>query len=101
MNKVSREEVKKNGISVIDNDAVFIPKTIPAWNYIPPKLLGDMERTFTHKNRGLLDARIDDFYGNLKQCTVDKQYYYNKFSKCPFCDTVNEDSQLIKQGDKI
>ena len=81
-------ERMSKGICVIDNKNVVIPKTIPTWNFIPPKLLGEMKEIFENIKRFLIDGSIEEFYENLKQCPVDKEYYYSKFNECPFCNNA-------------
>ena len=75
----------KNGISVIDNPKVAIPKTIKSWRNLSPDLIKKLKDIFENKSRELSDELIEMF-NNLKYCNIDKEYYYGKFSTCPLCD---------------
>jgi serine/threonine protein kinase len=73
-------------LSVIDNNSVTIPKTIPKWVYISPKVLSELKEIFETNNRFLLNQSLDDFYNNLKYCDKHKEYYYGKYNECPICN---------------
>lgn len=84
-------ERMKNGISVIDNPKVKIPRTVKSWKNLSPELISNLNDIFTNKTRVLADG-IEDMYANLKYCDKDQEYYYGKFNCCPLCD----DSAVIK-----
>lgn len=78
-------ERMKNGITVIDNPKVKIPRTIRPWNNISPGLVSALKNVFENKQR-VLGTELEDMCKNLKYCDKDHEYYYGKFNKCPMCD---------------
>jgi len=98
-------ERMKRGVSVVNNSNIKIPKTIRSWNYIPPKLVDVLDRIFSHTSRSLPFDLVNDFYQNLVECPVDKEYYYKKFNGCPFCDAaavvVIEKPQKLESVDNL
>jgi len=88
----------KNGISVIDNPKVTIPRTIKSWRNLSPDLIKKLQNIFINSSRELSDE-LCEMLNNLKFCNVDKEYYYGKYSACPLCD-VNAKVQAkpLSQG---
>lgn len=78
-------ERMKRGISVIDNPAVKIPRTIKSWRNLSPLLIESLKKVFENKSRSL-GNELADMYANLKFCDKDQEYYYGKFDRCPLCD---------------
>ena len=91
-------ERMKNGISVIDNSKVTIPKTVKKWTFLSPKLLAEMKDIFNTNRRFLINQSLEDFYNNLKHCDKHSEYYYSKFNECPLC---NEDAKVITAPIKV
>lgn len=88
----------KNGISVIDNSNVNIPKTIKTWRNLSPALISKLKSIF-ETNCRILDNELEDMFTNLKYCDKDKEYYYNKFMTCPLCDiNAKVQAKPISQG---
>lgn len=78
-------ERMRRGISVIDNTAVKIPRTIRSWRNLSPMLIESLKKVFENKSRSL-GGELADMYANLKFCDKDQEYYYGKFDRCPLCD---------------
>lgn len=78
-------ERMRRGISVIDNPAVKIPRTIKPWRNLSPLLIETLKKVFENKSRSL-GGELADMYANLKFCDKDQEYYYGKFDRCPLCD---------------
>lgn len=79
-------ERMRHGISVIDNPAVKIPRTIRSWRNLSPMLIESLKKVFENKSRSL-GGELADMYANLKFCDKDQEYYYGKFDRCPLCDS--------------
>lgn len=79
-------ERMRNGISIIDNPKVKIPRTIKPWNNLSPALVLSLKEVFENRSR-TLGGELADMCANLKYCDKDKEYYYGKFNKCPLCDS--------------
>lgn len=77
-------ERMRRGISVIDNPAVKIPRTIKSWRNLSPPLIESLKKVFENKSRSL-GSELADMYANLKFCDKDQEYYYGKFDRCPLC----------------
>lgn len=75
----------KNGISVIDRTDIIIPKTAKTWRWFSPNLVKEFKNVFNHGNRTALNS-LSDVFSNLSQCPKDGEYFYNKFTSCPFCN---------------
>lgn len=95
----------KNGISVINNPKVTIPKTIKSWWNLSPDLIEKLKDIFENKSREM-SGELDEMSSNLKYCSVDNEYYYGKFSTCPLCDAnakvqVKPSSQGVMSGLKL
>ena len=82
-----------NGISVIDRTDITIPRTAKKWNGFSPDLLSEFKSVFEKGLRTLSDS-VEDMLNNLSYCKKDKEYYYSKFSSCPYCDS---DAQVNKK----
>ncbi|MDE7184738.1 MAG: hypothetical protein K2O40_09760 [Lachnospiraceae bacterium] len=78
-------ERMKNGISVIDNPNVRIPKTAKSWRNLSPALIRALQRIFQNQSRELA-GELTDMLDTLKFCDVDREYYYGKYTSCPLCD---------------
>ena len=91
-------ERMKNGISVIDNPKITIPRTIKSWRNLSPDLIKKLKDIFENKSREL-SGELNEMFANLKYCNVDKEYYYGKFSTCPLCDaTAKVQTKPLSQG---
>ncbi len=75
----------KNGISVIDNPAVRIPKTVKSWRNLSPALISALQRIFLNQSREL-SGELADMLHTLRFCDADREYYYGKYTSCPLCD---------------
>ena len=86
------------GISVIDRKDITIPRTAKAWNGFSPALLSDFKSVFEKGVRTLSDS-MEDMLNNLSYCNKDKEYYYSKFSSCPYCNSnAKVNLKPISQG---
>ena len=91
-------ERMKKGISVIDNPAVKIPKTIGSWAGLSPELISALKAVFENKSREL-HGEIHELSCHLKYCDTDKDYYYDKYNVCPVCDnSARINRKPINQG---
>lgn len=85
------------GLSVIDRN-VKVPRTSKSWIGFSPYLLEDFKKVFESGERELTES-MEDFQRNLSYCKKDKEYYYNKFSSCPYCDnTASVNKKPLSQG---
>ena len=75
-----------NKISVIDNKKVVIPKNINHWKFMSPQILKELKDIFEGNKRILINDSLDEFYNNLKECNIHKDFYYGKFNQCPICN---------------
>lgn len=75
----------KKGMSVIGRSEVKLPRTTKMWNGFSPQLVTEFKNIFESNLRTLSD-NMQDMLMNLTLCQKDKEYYYNKFSSCPYCD---------------
>lgn len=86
------------GISVIDRADITMPRTAKKWNGFSPTLLSDFKSVFENGLRTLSD-NLEDMTNNLSYCKKDKEYYYSKFSNCPYCDSnAKVNPKPISQG---
>lgn len=91
-------ERMKNGISVIDNPKVTIPKTIKSWRNLSPTLIKKLKSIFENNTRELSDE-LSEMFNNLKFCDIDKEYYYSKYLTCPLCDAnAKVQTKPLSQG---
>lgn len=77
------------GISVIGRSEVKVPKTVRKWSGLSPDLLSDFKSVFEGDNR-VVSAGFEDMLTNLSHCKKCNEYYYSKFSSCPYCDSSAE-----------
>lgn len=77
----------KKGISVIDRKEITLPRTVKSWKGFSPDLLLEFKSVFEGGNRILKD-NLEDMMNNLSFCKKDREYYYSKFSSCPYCDSA-------------
>lgn len=75
----------KKGISVIGRPEIKLPRTTKRWNGFSPQLVTEFKNIFESNLRTLSD-NMEDMLSNLSFCQKDKEYYYSKFSFCPYCD---------------
>lgn len=86
------------GISVIDRADITIPRTAKSWKGFSPDLLSEFESVF-EKGLRTLSYEMEDMLNNLSYCQKDKEYYYSKFSSCPYCDgNAKVNQKPISQG---
>ena len=91
-------ERMKKGISVIDRKEVTLPRTVKSWNGFSPDLLNEFKAVFEKGQRNL-SGGLEDMLNNLSYCKKDNEYYYSKFSSCPYCDsTAQVNKKPISQG---
>lgn len=84
---MSITERMERGISVINNPKVKIPRTIKSWANLAPSLIDSMDEVFKGNSRDLVKSQIENMKSNLKYCPVDDNFYYGKFTSCPWCDS--------------
>lgn len=89
-------ERMRQGICVIDNPQVTIPKTIKSWQNLSPFLIKALQNIFENKSRELSDE-LEDMQQHLKFCNIHQDYYYGKYAACPLCDKDAE-LQMRPQG---
>lgn len=86
------------GISVIDRQNVKLPRLTKEWKGFSPDLVSEFKSVFESGVRKLSD-NMEDTLANLTQCKKDKEYYYNKFSSCPYCDSSAQiNKKPVSQG---
>lgn len=86
------------GISVIDRQNVKLPRLTKEWKGFSPDLLSEFKAVFEGGVRTLSD-NMEDMLANLTQCKKDKEFYYNKFSSCPYCDSnAQVNKKPVSQG---
>ena len=84
-------------ISVIDRN-VKIPKMVKSWNGFSPDLVKGFKNVFENDMREIPES-LEDMQKNLSYCKKDDEYYYSKFSSCPYCDsTAQVNKKPISQG---
>ncbi len=82
---MSLEERMKQGLSVIRNTDVVIPKMTDPDVFMPNKLIGILADIFTNTKRVMFQTELTDFYNHLQLCPTHDDYYYALFNKCPVC----------------
>lgn len=88
----------KKGISVISQGKVKLPRTTKMWNGFSPQLVTEFRNIFESNLRTLSD-NMEDMLANLALCQKDKEYYYRRFSSCPYCDSnAQVNKKPISQG---
>ena len=86
------------GISVIDRQNVKLPRLAKEWRGFSPDLVSEFKSVFEGGMRTLSD-NMEDMLANLTQCKNDKEYYYSKFSSCPYCDSgAQVNKKPVSQG---
>lgn len=91
-------ERMKKGISVIERPEVKLPRTTKMWNGFSPQLVTEFRNVFESNLRALSD-NMEDMLANLSFCQKDKEYYYSKFSSCPYCDRgAKVNKKPVSQG---
>ena len=91
-------ERMKKGISVIDRPEIKLPRTTKEWKGFSPDLVSEFKNVFENGLRTLSDS-MEDMQNNLTQCKKDKEYYYSKFSSCPYCDSgAQVNKKPVSQG---
>lgn len=86
------------GISVIDRQNVKLPRLTKEWKGFSPDLVSEFKTVFEGSVRTLSD-NMEDMLANLTQCKKDKEYYYSKFSSCPYCDSSAQvNKKPVSQG---
>ena len=88
----------EKGLSVIDRKDVKLPRVTKSWKGFSPDLVSEFKNVFENGLRTLSDS-MEDMKGNLSYCKKDKEYYYSKFSSCPYCDSgAQVNKKPISQG---
>jgi len=91
-------ERMKSGISVIGRSEVKLPRTTKQWNGFSPELVTEFKNIFEGNIR-TLSNNMEDMLSNLAFCKKDKEYYYSKFSSCPYCDSSAQiNKKPVSQG---
>lgn len=86
------------GISVIDRQNVKLPRLTKEWKGFSPDLISEFKAVFEGGLRTLSD-NMEDMLANLTQCKKDKEFYYSKFSSCPYCDSnAQVNKKPVSQG---
>ena len=86
------------GISVIGRQNVKLPRLTKEWKGFSPDLVSEFKSVFEGGVRTLSD-NMEDMFANLTQCKKDKEYYYSKFSSCPYCDSnAQVNKKPVSQG---
>lgn len=86
------------GISVIDRQNVKLPRLAKEWKGFSPDLVSEFKLVFENGVR-TLSGNMEDMLANLTQCKKDKEYYYSKFSSCPYCDSnAQVNKKPVSQG---
>ena len=91
-------ERMKKGISVIERPEVKLPRTTKDWKGFSPYMIAEFQLVFECGLRKLAD-NMEDMLANLTFCKKDKEYYYSKFSSCPYCDSSAQvNKKPVSQG---
>lgn len=91
------ERMKKE-LSVIDRTGIKLPRVTKSWKGFSPDLVSEFKSVFEGGVRKLSD-NMEDMLANLTQCKKDKEYYYSKFSSCPYCDSgAQVNKKPVSQG---
>lgn len=86
------------GISVIGRQNVKLPRLTKEWKGFSPDLVLEFKSIFEGGVR-TLSGNMEDMLANLTQCKKDKEYYYRKFSSCPYCDSnAQVNKKPVSQG---
>lgn len=85
-------------ISVIDRKDVKLPRVTKSWAGFSPDLVLEFKNVFEGDLRTLSDS-MEEMQNNLSYCKKDKEYYYSKFSTCPYCDSSAQvNKKPVSQG---
>lgn len=91
------ERMKKE-LSVIDRTGIKLPRVTKSWKGFSPDLVSEFKSVFEGGVRTLTE-NMEDMLANLTQCKKDKEYYYSKFSSCPYCDSSAQvNKKPVSQG---
>lgn len=86
------------GISVIGRQNVKLPRLAKEWKGFSPDLISEFKSVFEGGVR-TLSGNMEDMLANLAQCKKDKEFYYSKFSSCPYCDSnAQVNKKPVSQG---
>jgi hypothetical protein len=87
-NDINMLERMKKGQSIIDilNEIILPPISIP-YTFMNPNLIKEMKDIFSSNYRKLIEENLIELKDNLIYCKFHKEYYYNKYTKCPICDS--------------
>lgn len=95
---ISIMERMKKGISVIDRAEIKLPRTTKEWKGFSPDLVSEFKNVFENGLR-TLSGSMENMQNNLSYCKKDKEYYYSKFSSCPYCDSnAQVNKKPVSQG---
>lgn len=87
----------QRGISVIDSPVKLL-RTTKSWKGFSPDLVSEFKSVFESGAR-TLSGNMEDMLSNLTFCQKDKEYYYSKFSSCPYCDNnAQVNKKPVSQG---
>lgn len=87
----------QRGLSVIDRPVKLL-RTTKSWKGLSPDLVSEFKSIFESGVRTLSD-NMEDMFANLEFCQKDKEYYYSKFSSCPYCDSnAQVNKKPVSQG---
>lgn len=91
------ERMKKE-LSVIDRIGIKLPRVTKSWKGFSPDLVSEFKSVFEGGVR-TISGNMEDMLNNLTQCKRDKEYYYSKFSSCPYCDSnAQVNKKPVSQG---
>ncbi|MCI8795255.1 MAG: hypothetical protein HFG89_00145 [Dorea sp.] len=87
----------QRGLSVIDRPVKLL-RTTKSWKGFSPDLVSEFKLVFESGVR-TLSHNMEDMLSNLAFCHKDKEYYYSKFSFCPYCDSnAQVNKKPVSQG---
>lgn len=87
----------QRGLSVIDRPVKLL-RTTKSWKGFSPDLVSEFKLVFESGVR-TLSHNMEDMLFNLAFCQKDKEYYYSKFSSCPYCDNnAQVNKKPVSQG---
>lgn len=85
-------------LSVIDRTGIKLPRVTKSWKGFSPDLVSEFKSVFEGGVR-TLSGNMEDMLANLTQCKKDREYYYSKFSSCPYCDSnAQVNKKPVSQG---
>lgn len=79
----------KERISILgrEKDNITIPKIIPSWKWMSPKLEQTFIDIFENGKRVDITGELQELAGNMKYCDKHNIYYYGKYKECPICNS--------------